>query len=65
MLHLIYLKLNISENIYCVKHSCSGCAPSTAKPDVVGELERLGKLRETGVISEDEFQSMKAKLLFS
>lgn len=47
------------------KAACSGNASSTAKPDVVGELEQLGKLRETGMISEDEFQAMKAKLLFS
>ena len=42
--------------------ACSSQA-SAAKTDVVRELERLGKLRETGVINEEEFQAMKARLI--
>lgn len=37
----------------------------TAMPaaDPIAQLERLGKLREQGVLSEDEFQAQKAKIL--
>jgi len=34
-----------------------------AKPNVPAELERLGQLRATGVLDEDEFKAAKAKLL--
>ncbi len=30
---------------------------------LIGQLERLGKLRESGVLTEDEFQEQKAALL--
>lgn len=30
---------------------------------VIGQLERLGKLRDSGVLTEDEFQEQKAALL--
>lgn len=36
---------------------------STGKKDVAAELERLAKLREQGVLSEDEFRAAKASLL--
>ena len=41
-------------------------APATgtaSQDDVVGQLERLGKLREQGILTEDEFQAQKQKLL--
>lgn len=38
-------------------------APDPAGDDVVAQLERLGKLREAGVLSDDEFAAAKAKLL--
>jgi phage tail tape-measure protein len=44
------------------ERSCSGYASATSKPDAISELERLGKLRQAGVINEEEFQAMKAKL---
>jgi len=37
--------------------------PNKEESDLVGELERLGKLRHKGLISEDEFQVAKRKLL--
>src|SRR5688572_5801110 len=36
--------------------------PSTAKPNVTAELERLGQLRAAGILDEDEFKAAKAKL---
>lgn len=36
---------------------------SAGKKDVTAELERLAKLREKGVLSDDEFKAAKAKLL--
>jgi hypothetical protein len=39
-------------------------APSAPpKVDVVDQLERLGKLRESGVLTEEEFQAQKSALL--
>lgn len=38
---------------------------SLSTPDMVSELERLGKLREAGHLSEAEFQQAKTKLLSS
>lgn len=35
----------------------------TNKPDVTAELERLAKLKEQGILSEEEFKAAKAKLL--
>ncbi|MGN6870752.1 MAG: SHOCT domain-containing protein [Solirubrobacteraceae bacterium] len=38
--------------------------PDLASMDVlIGQLERLGKLRDTGVLTEDEFQEQKTALL--
>lgn len=36
---------------------------STDKKDVMAELERLAKMREQGILSEDEFKAAKASLL--
>ncbi len=40
-------------------------APPTAEPvvDVLAQLERLGRLRDSGVLTEDEFTAQKARLL--
>jgi hypothetical protein len=35
-------------------------APST---DITSQLQQLAKLKESGILSEDEFQAAKAKLL--
>jgi len=37
--------------------------PSTSSADVFAALEKLGSLRDMGVLTEDEFQSKKAELL--
>ncbi|MFI7483059.1 SHOCT domain-containing protein [Kocuria sp. M1R5S2] len=38
-------------------------APTPAAPDVLGQLEQLGKLRDAGVLTEDEFEAKKQELL--
>jgi hypothetical protein len=38
-------------------------AAQPSSPDVVGQLERLAKLRDAGVLSGDEFETQKTKLL--
>lgn len=42
-------------------------APSSPSPpptaDLIDYLERLGRLRDSGVLTEDEFQAQKARLL--
>lgn len=37
--------------------------PPTGAPSTTTELERLAKLRDDGVLTEEEFQSQKAKIL--
>jgi hypothetical protein len=36
---------------------------SKAEPSILDQLEQLGKLKENGVLTEDEFQEQKKKLL--
>ena len=38
-------------------------APAPASPDALAEIGRLGDLRDRGVLSEDEFAALKARLL--
>jgi hypothetical protein len=40
-------------------------APPAASPDVAGDLERLQKLRDSGILTEDEFTAQRAKILNS
>jgi len=37
--------------------------PQTAQPDYLSELEKLGELRDKGIITEEEFQAKKKQLL--
>jgi hypothetical protein len=39
-------------------------APS-AQPDLVTQLQQLTQLKQSGALSEDEFQAAKVKLLIS
>ena len=46
--------------------NASSPAPSAAKPaeeDVIDKLERLAKLKEQGILTEEEFNTQKSKLL--
>jgi phage tail tape-measure protein len=44
-------------------HSYSASAAKASSADVIKELERLAQLREAGVLSDDEFTALKAKML--
>lgn len=44
-------------------HPETPSAPPAATDDVLAQLERLGKLRDGGVLTEDEFAVQKARLL--
>jgi hypothetical protein len=37
--------------------------PPAQEDDVITQLERLGALRAQGILTEEEFQAQKAKLL--
>jgi hypothetical protein len=41
----------------------SGGSSSASAADIIAAIERLGQLREKGILSEDEFQAKKAELL--
>ena len=43
--------------------SAAPAVPAPAGPDVLGQLEQLGKLRDAGVLTETEFESKKSELL--
>ncbi len=40
-------------------------APPPAAPDPLDRLKELGELRDSGVLTEEEFQAQKAKVLAS
>jgi hypothetical protein len=40
-------------------------APPPADPDPIDRLKELGELRDSGVLTEEEFQAQKAKVLAS
>jgi hypothetical protein len=50
-----------------VQHAQRMPAPAPAAPapdeDVISQLERLGALKAQGILTEEEFQAQKAKLL--
>ena len=47
-----------------VPAAAAATGPDLASMDVlIGQLERLGKLRESGVLTEDEFQEQKTAVL--
>jgi hypothetical protein len=41
----------------------SGPSSNASSADIIGAIERLGQLREKGVLTEDEFNAKKAELL--
>jgi len=40
-------------------------APAADTSDVIAQLEKLGRLRDSGVLTEEEFAAQKARLLGS
>jgi Short C-terminal domain len=49
------------ENYITARHTAP--AQATAAPDLTEQLQRLGELHRTGVLSDEEFASAKANLL--
>ncbi len=43
--------------------SKSASAPTASTPDIITQLERLAALRAQGILTEDEFQAQKQRLL--
>jgi hypothetical protein len=38
-------------------------SPSSSSSDIIAAIERLGQLRERGILTDDEFRTKKAELL--
>jgi len=51
------------DKMSAAEHSYSAPTAKTSSADVIKELERLAELREAGVLSDDEFKTLKAKML--
>jgi len=49
--------------VYAQPAPAPAAAAPTPQQDVVTQLERLGALRDQGVLTEEEFQAQKAKIL--
>jgi hypothetical protein len=45
------------------QQAAASAAPAPASNDLLAQLERLSRLKETGVLSQAEFDAAKAKLL--
>jgi outer membrane murein-binding lipoprotein Lpp len=45
--------------------SAAAPAPAPAQPDRIAQLKELGELKAAGVLTEEEFQAEKAKILNS
>lgn len=45
------------------QHASAPPTPTPPQEDMISKLERLGVLREKGILSEEEFKEQKAKLL--
>jgi uncharacterized membrane protein YdbT with pleckstrin-like domain len=58
----IYKQMGLLEDRKHARRS-GGAAPTTAGLSVAEQLERLDGLRQSGVLSEEEFQASKARLL--
>jgi len=50
---------------FIMARTAGGRQPYAAGNDAIAALERLGKLRDSGVLSEGEFRAMEARLLSS
>ena len=53
----------VRSRISAGKAAASGPGPVTAQSDMVTQLERLAKLRESGALTDEEFQAQKQKIL--
>ncbi len=49
----------------CPRSGSGAAAAAAAAPDFMAQLQQLAQLKESGVLSDEEFQAAKAKLLAS
>jgi Short C-terminal domain len=52
-----------AEAAYQAQQAAPPPAAPAAEPDYVAELEQLAKLRDQGIVSEEEFEAKKRQLL--
>lgn len=45
------------------RHIASSTSAATSAPSAIDEIEKLGKLRDKGLVTEEEFQKKKRQLL--
>lgn len=53
----------LAEFILSQKNGSSSQPANNSSDDLLSKLEKLGKLKESGVLTEEEFQEQKSKLL--
>jgi hypothetical protein len=61
-------KTGMKEDFSSREEPAEAAAPAPAsaaapEPDYVGELERLARLRDQGILSDDEFEAKKKQIL--
>ena len=59
----IKLKLRTSDQTVASKLEKEKKASKTSSDDVINKLEKLAQLKEKGVITEEDFEAQKQKLL--
>jgi Bacterial PH domain/Short C-terminal domain len=58
--HMVY---DLAQSAQSAHRTARDAGTLTPQPDMISELERLSRLRDSGHLSETEFQQAKAKLL--
>lgn len=56
-------QLNAQQAALAAQQQAPAAAPAAAGGDVMAQLEKLGQLKASGVLTEEEFAAAKAKLL--
>ncbi len=51
------------EQQYAAEEAAAAPPPDAAEPDYMAELEQLAKLRDQGILSDEEFEAKKKQLL--
>lgn len=54
---------HLNETISDISDSIQKTWDDAVRPDVLGQIEKLSKMRDEGIITEDEFQQKKTELL--
>ena len=55
--------LNATQNLYDAMQKSAQVTPLLSSASIADELTKLAKLKESGILSEEEFQAQKSKLL--